>query len=173
MHALAYCWFSSAGEKPWLNEATACTFPEPWISEEDESGDLNESKKKKKKKAKNRGGRIARNTQEPLDLSRFVGDYGHLGFGVFRVFIGPSGSLRYELGTILNGELKATGDPLTLTMTLDEPLTSTMVFYPSFYPDGFPVYFDTDEPGEIISSVTVPYIEFQLPPTFERDVAPA
>ena len=164
-------------EESWLNDTTGCTFPQPW---EPANNDVNNLEGMSSRSSlENRvlkihqwqDNRLDKVKRRPVRLEDFEGEYGHLGFGIFRVFVNESGNLRYEFGLLLKGDLNPTEDELTFGMTLDEPLAYRMNFFPE-YPNGFPIYFYRNEAGDVIQEVEVPYFEFSLPPRFERGVRP-
>ena len=100
-------------------------------------------------------------------LQEYTGTYQHPGFGDFTVYINESsGGLRYEFGLLLKGALNPTGESEDFFMLIEFPLDYGMVWYPQ-YPDGFPAYFGRDGEGNV-DTITVPYLEFSLPPTFSR-----
>jgi hypothetical protein len=142
-------WF--ADEEPWLNETTGCTFPSPWARSTPEQVVTFPA----------RHGKIFR------ELSAYEGVYTHEAFGDFTVTFHPENStLSYRFGILLNGQLNPAEDPDDFHMTIGHPLTYRMAFYPQ-YPNGFPIYFDSSEQGDIVS-VTVPYFESSFPPTFNK-----
>lgn len=157
-------------EEPWLNETNGCTFPSPWEplttdSEELGEGCLRSVLPFKQTQTKQRSNNKRKRIEE------YVGDYGHPGFGIYKVYVNETGQLRYEFGLLLRGELTQTQDPMQMYMTIEFPIDYRMAFFPE-YPDGFPVYFGSDVPGSI-DSVEVPYLEFSLPPVFRREVVPS
>ena len=102
-------------------------------------------------------------------LEDYVGQYDHPGFGIFNVYLNDSdASLYYTFGLLLSGRLDSVAeDSDDFYMLVDYPLDYRMQFFPQ-YPNGFPLYFSADEEEGIVESVSVPYLEFNLPPVFHR-----
>lgn len=139
-------------EEPWLNETTGCTYPQPWSVQSDP---LQVTFPQRRTKPPHRS------------LQDYVGVYSHEAFGDFTVtYNAENEQLEYKFGVLLSGKLVPADDPDDFYMTLNHPLTYRMAFFPQ-YPHGFPLYFGSLEDGTIVS-VTVPYLESSLPPTFDK-----
>ncbi|XP_071088264.1 gigasin-6-like [Haliotis cracherodii] len=129
------------GETPWLNSTTGCTYPAPW-------------EPPKQPRPRRNAYEDSTTTDDPADISEYVGDYIHPAFGTFRVFQ-DGGQLKYSFGVLLRGDLNLKSCD-QFYQTLDFPLTFRIVGYPE-YPKGFPISFSRDDQGTV-SSVRIPYL---------------
>lgn len=144
--------------EPWLNGSTACTFPAPWV---------------RSSRAHHRENYSDTGTQYPNPT--YVGVYENSAFGSFTVYVKNNTVklpfLHYKFGLLLSGRLNPSERNDKFLMTLDEPLTYRQNFNPQFEV-GFPIYFSIRTDGWNVQavSVTVPYLEFSLPPVFKKVV---
>ena len=145
-----YYYFLVAGENPWLNETTICTYPEPWKTP---AFYHNEDKSQIKKKNKKNN-------------EAYVGEYYHKGFGEFKIY-NNNNTLMYQMGLFLKGHLEPTHYPSKLKMNLSYPL-DLQTWVPS---SQLTITFQngvTKEGTYKYTRVTIPYLEPTLPPTFIR-----
>ena len=139
-----------------MNASTACSFPSPWLTPSRDHIQRNYS-----------------DTKTQYTSPTYVGVYANPAFGNFTVYVTNDTlpHLRYKFGRLLSGRLQPSERDDKFYMTLDEPLTYRLTYNPRYSP-GFPVYFTLRTQGFDVKavSVTVPYLEFSLPPVFTKVV---
>ena len=137
-----------------MNGSTACSFPAPWLPPSRDHSRRNSS-----------------DTMTQYTSPTYVGVYENSAFGDFTVYVTNDTRLRYKFGRLLSGRLQSSERDDKFYMTLDEPLTYRLTYNPQYSP-GFPVYFTLRTQDFFVKavSVTVPYLEFSLPPVFTKVV---
>ena len=145
--------------EPWLNVSTGCTFPAPWAN----SSDLYELPA---------GTNTTNDTGigEQRPITEYVGDYEHLAFGNFTVYVRDD-SLRYKFGLLLRGSLNASETRDKFIMHIEYPFDYNIYSYPN-YSNGFPVYFNESGRSDgTVDEVKVSFIELSVSPVvFKKGV---
>ena len=96
----------------------------------------------------------------------YIGEYEHPGLGIFTVFQDADATLRYEFGLLLSGELRNSSASDAFFMTLDPPLDYRMAYFDEDV-QGYLAYFHRNI-SMGVDSISVPYLESMVPPTFIR-----
>ena len=154
--------------QPWLNDTTACTYPDPWASGREVTTGVDEfSVDNEPSTTEIKGRQLNLDTKSKFRrrLDDYTGTYTHPGFGDFRIVLNETEEyLNYEFGRLLRGELHRDGESDTnFLMTLYHPLTYRMI---QNSPGGYSFFFTLDEGS--VTQITVPYFESGFPPVFDK-----
>ena len=141
-----------------MNVTTACTFPAPWEINPEQQ--VNKTKIETDDTVHNK-----LESSSNISLDSYVGEYMHPGLGIFKVFKEHPLKLRCEFGILLRGDLNYSNETGVFFLVLDPPLDYNMVYWE--LPEGFPIYFVLSSESRV-EGVHIPYLEFSLPPFFER-----
>lgn len=140
------------GFQPWLNETTACTYPEPWKRAK--------GKRRKYEKKPN----VKPNWNRPLP--DFVGTYGHLAFGNITIELNSSDQkLHLYHGKFGHALLKKSEKPFTFDMAFIETLR--YISEADGWRHSYLIQFLSSSNSDI-DSIEAKFIEGRMPPIFKR-----
>ncbi|XP_014662014.1 PREDICTED: uncharacterized protein LOC106805056 [Priapulus caudatus] len=160
-----------SGEPSWLNETTACSFPEPWARSDSEAADIRDILLIPKDYFPESSGGDSRPNdalrKASLPLDAFIGLYSNDFAGSMNISLNTDrNSLYFRHGTVGNGYMtKLQFPPNSFKIDFEGPLwfmsNSTSMMNTNLY---FSVSDDDD-----VTQVTVPWFSADIYPVFTKD----
>ncbi|ESP02205.1 hypothetical protein LOTGIDRAFT_157363 [Lottia gigantea] len=142
------------GEKPWLTNVTACTFPAPWVKPEI------------KKPTTSPPTTTTSKFQQPncgVNFTEYAGDYYNKAFGTFRVWINSADHLVCSSGRLLNCSLMLIDCNNRFNLFISGTLE-----YRDPTKEGFITQFSDFVKDSGYQSVALSYFDGSHPPLFQR-----